>query len=96
MILKVDFKEVETYTPVDFNEVDDILLTNLDDQVTINNETPLYGGPYEVVPSDKEQTLLTSQRLLTDNILIHAAPVAKAEVIGTLLELTGSFPIELL
>ena len=65
---------------VQISEAPNLSLTIGGDAVDLSVEMgtpirpPAYDGPYEVTPSGETQTLVTANRLATDNIVINPIP----------------------
>lgn len=95
MKLNVCFSEINSELKVKFIESRECFYADLG-EITIVHKDDYYLGPYIVTPQNYVQTLETKDKGMNNNVTIEAAPEAKAIVTGTLLELIGNFPIEVL
>lgn len=71
MIYDGDFDQTE-YLDGDFEEK--TICDGDFGEVVMVSDLPEYDGPYEVVPTDEEQTIETSGQKMTENIVVKPIP----------------------
>lgn len=77
MRFNVSFKEGNTRLDAKFSQSDQSFLADFASlqKMTEYQDADPYTGSYEVTPKVDAQTLPTAQKLMTDNVQIHAIPI---------------------
>lgn len=55
-------------------EIQQHIELNLDGDITIGSSVDVYTGEYEVIPKTISQTLSTTNKLMTQDVLVHEIP----------------------